>query len=95
MERPIELWNGVPEVGGICRLTQEKIAEKISAMADHENVKNLSVQIAAMIFKDLAQDCMPATDTKFKEYSCMSFDDTAVLQKYIEALNFKCAKWEE
>lgn len=84
MERPISVWNGAPEVGGICRINAESLAKKLNIP---ENI--LREAIADGI------ECIQATDDRFKEYGCMTFDDIGVIRRWEEALLQQCEKWKQ
>lgn len=86
MEKPIQVYNGAPEVGGICRLNDSKITQLAEVLKVPENI----------LRANLAQgmDCIDAHDPRFQQFGCMTFDDIGVVQRYIETLKFECKVWK-
>lgn len=83
MERPIEVWNGAPERGGICRINASVLSQRL----------DIPEHVLAPIIAE-GVECIPATDPKFQEYGCMSFDDMGVIRRWEEALLNRCEKWK-
>lgn len=83
MERPVEVWNGAPEHGGICKINASVLSQRL----------NIPEHVLAPIIAE-GVDCMPATDPRFQSYGCMTFDDIGVIQKYTETLLNRCEKWK-
>ena len=69
MDGTVKIWNGAPEKGGICRLSDPN--------------------------DPLSEKCIDAYDDEFKKYGCMTFNDSAILQQYIETLLNRCKKWKK
>lgn len=86
MERPVQVYNGAPEVGGICRLSGDKIARLAEVLKVSE--ERLRAELAEGV------DCIDARDVRFQEFGCMRFDDMGVVQRYIEKLKFECKEWK-
>lgn len=84
MERKVEVWNGAPEVGGICRMTPDQAARKT----------NGNPFIAKMAIRNRRQECIDAREDRFKEYGAMTFSDIGVIQRYIETLINSCKGWK-
>lgn len=85
MSKPVEIWNGAPEVGGICRLTKAEIKAK---------TKIPTKVINAIFAESEEMTCIDARAKEFEKFACLTFDDVAVLQKYTETLINKCEKWK-
>jgi len=85
MERPIQVWNGAPEEIGICRMSVKDIAEATGngEILVHRFADN----------KDYV--CISANEVVFKTFGCMTFEDYGVLQRYIETLIDRCARWKK
>jgi hypothetical protein len=98
MERPIKVYNGAPEVGehgAICRMNNKQLAEKVRAAAGSTLTHDFAEAIVSTLLDSSAEECIDGKDARMKQMGCMSWDDHAVLQRYIENLNFKCEKWKE
>lgn len=85
MARKVKVYNGAPEMNGICRMSTETLAQKIDGV--EFLLKRVHQGTKAMV-------CIDARDEKFKEYSCMTFDDLGVLYDYIQTLIFECKEWK-
>lgn len=83
MERPIEVWNGSPENGGICRINAAVLSRRL----------NIPEHILAPILAE-GVDCIPANDERFKEFGCMTFEDMGVIRRWEETLLDRCEKWK-
>lgn len=84
MDKKVKVYNGSPEVGGICRGP--------NTMKKTKAIKNSDFVIDN---KADSRECIDAYDDKFKAYGCMTFVDMAVLQKYTETLIKNCKKWKD
>lgn len=83
MERPIEVWNGAPERGGICRINASVLSQRL----------NIPEHVLAPVLAE-GVECIPATDPRFQEFGCITFDDIGVIQRYTETLLNRCEKWK-
>lgn len=84
MDRKIKIYNGAPEEIGICRLSTATLADKL----------NTYPYFLKQFHKGTTSyECIGAAEDRFKQYSCMSFEDLGVLYKYIETLIYQCKKW--
>lgn len=84
MERPILVWNGSPEAGGVCKLPTQAMKELLKQNPQYE-----------MFLKDpRAIVCLKATNDKFKEYGAISFDDIEIIQRHMARLENSCRVWK-
>lgn len=85
MTRPIKVWNGAPEVGGICRMDAKEVSEQ----------SGLPLVILKRAMDKLAvRGCLDSTDPIFKSYACLTFADLKVIYDYTETLINQCKKWK-
>ncbi len=85
MQKKITLWVGAPEYAGICKASLTSVAKWA----------NLPPQLVSQVLKNTeAYECIPATDNRFKEFACKTWDDEGIQAKYIETLINSCAKWK-
>jgi len=96
MERDIKIYNGAPEVAGICRKNRVTVASNISqelktSIAKEAVKKTLENNIAP----DTASDCVSANSADFKKYAGISFQDLGVILRYIENLTYSCERWKK
>lgn len=95
MEHPVKLYNGAPEVGGICRLKQAAIAKWAKKnLAQEESKKYVNAAVKQMFSEDDVE-CIDAKSDKFKSYGCYSFEDIRVMLRYEENLLYSCEKWKQ
>ncbi len=93
MERPVKLYNGVPERGAICRLSQSAIARVAKKMLAEDESKRQVDRAVKMIFAADEIECIESTEKKFSSYGCYSFSDIGVMLRWQEALLHSCEKW--
>lgn len=82
----VKVWNGAPEVSGICRLDSSKIASETIIP------KRVVEPIIEAPKKGIS--CIPAASEDFKKYACMTFDDLSALYEYSEQLIRSCKQWK-
>lgn len=85
-ERKVKIWNGAPEVGGVCRMSTPELKEKTQIKAPVFLMKRIHQGTKEV-------ECIQATDEAFKKYACLTFEDLGVLYDYIETLIYSCKKW--
>lgn len=85
MARKVKVWNGAPEVNGICRMSTDNLATKLNGV--EFLLKRVHKGTKSMV-------CVDARDEQFKQYACMTFDDLGVLYDYIQTLIFECKEWK-
>jgi len=85
MERKITLWYGAPEYSGICKASLTSVS----------NWANLPPHLVSQVLTNTEElECIPASDNRFKEFACKTWDDEGVSARYVEALINSCAKWK-
>lgn len=83
-ERPVEVWNGAPDAvegPSICRIKRKDLLNLVDKYKD--TPKEVLDKI---IINDEEVVCIPTHIDYFKEFGCMTFDDIAVQQRFIESL---------
>jgi hypothetical protein len=85
LERPITLWSGAPEVGGICKLTAEALFKRFP------NVPRPLIDYIFTNRDDL--ECIDGKDPRMEQFSCETWQDKGVEARYVETLLNKCQKW--
>lgn len=89
MERPITIYNGAPEKDGICRANHEKLRQLLPEL------KNVPDAILRLAVKDIqGEECISATDERFKKFAALTFDDLGVYARYVETLIYSCNQWK-
>jgi hypothetical protein len=86
MPSKVKVWNGRPDQIGICRLDPDEVPGPIKKYPTYIKKKLLA--------KIDGETCIHASESIFKKYGCMSWQDLGVVQKYIETLLYSCKKWK-
>lgn len=86
MESKVKVWNGAPEEAGICRLSSKELRNKADLDFKLKEIK-------AFHQGTTLSECILATDPVFKEYACLTFQDMAVLNNFINKLILQCKEW--
>lgn len=85
--RKIKIWNGAPEVGGICRMSSKGLKREVDLQLPLPLIKKVHQGF-------IGQECLAAIDPTFKTYACLTFDDIGVLYDYIQTLIYSCKEWK-
>jgi len=89
MPRKLEVWNGAPEEIGICRLDSLQVANKMTTQKarffSRTNVKDIDIK---------GFICIPAEDSRFKKFGCLTWVDITMFQTHIENLIKSCERWK-
>jgi len=94
MERPIKIYNGVPESREICRLSRSAVSNFAQkTLREDLSKQEMRKNIASFISQGGA-DCIDTTDREFAKYAALKFDDLKVLIRYQEKLIFSCEQWK-
>lgn len=86
MERPITVWNGCPELGGICKMMKPEVQAKAKELGAQEAAQDW---IEVNIDDKTKVKLIKADSPNFKKYAGISFDDLGVIFKYIDTLKRK------
>lgn len=95
LERPVKLYNGAPEVNGICRLTKPAIARIAKKALKTDDAKSQVNAVVKEMFAPDEVECIRADDRKFSNYGCYSFSDIAVMLRWQENLLYSCDRWKQ
>ena len=86
--RKIKVWNGSPEMAGICRMSSKDLKSAVNIPLPSQMIKKVHQGFIGM-------ECMPSTDPEFKNYACLTFEDMGVLYDYIQTLLYSCKEWKK
>lgn len=94
-ERKVKLYNGAPEMNGICRLSRSAIkrfaSRQLKTQAGKDSVATAVKEGFAVDPKEI--ECVRADSREFARYGCYAFDDIGVILRWQEALLHTCEKW--
>lgn len=89
MDRPIALYKGCPQVGGICKKTQTTVAAELQATMRDVSPDELSQWVEANIDANTKIMYLETQKPAFAQYTCMHVNDVGVILKYINDLKRK------
>lgn len=97
MERKIEVWNGAPEYGAICRKNAPDVKAFIESESSRADIRDYSGKIVATMIKEPGNGfrCITTDSPEFAEFGAIRFDDIGVILRYTETLINRCERWKQ
>lgn len=94
LERPIEMYGGIPERQEMCLVTPDTLTAFVQRIAKHQRTRAYAPAVIQQVLVT-GLKCIKASDPKFAAMVGIPADDLRVLLQYNENLIYKCAKWKQ